>query len=579
LTPEFAGTAVAVVASMARSLILAVTLVACLAARAFGQAPPVVTDPGVSAPVPSDQEVTLTFENRPIVVLRARLLTRMPHDRAASAVKVLDDLVERRITEPVETREVAGAIVLTVGGKAVVALLPADADVLTGETVQTIAADAADRLRQVLVEATELRQPGQLLRGLLASAAVTALLLGLLWALRWIDRLARHQLTLAAERRMRETSWHGQALRLTHLSSVVPYIVRALTASTAVLLVYSWLTFVLRRFPYTRPWGESLRTLLFDEVVLAGSAFMNAVPGLFAVAVILIVARGITKGVTLVFHAAEQGRITIPGVYRDTAVATRRLINAMLWLLALALAYPHVPGGESEAFKGLSLFVGVVVSLGSSGVMQHLMSGLMLTFSRAVHVGDFARMGDIEGTVLQIGALATKIRTPVGEEITIPNAVVVSQTTTNYSSAAGVAVPRLTTSVTIGYDTPWRQVEALLLNAAHRTQGVRAEPAPFVWRMALEDFYVKYTLLVSPDDPRERFVILDRLHAHILDSFNEHDVQIMSPHYLGDPSDKKVVPLAHWHEAPAVAPASSSSTVPLPAVAAAGIGEAAHNIR
>jgi len=171
--------------------------------------------------------------------------------------------------------------------------------------------------------------------------------------------------------------------------------------------------------------------------------------------------------------------------------------------------------------------------------------------------------------VLQIGALATKVRTPYGEEITIPNAVVVSQTTTNYSKAPDGAVPFLTTSVTIGYDTPWRQVEGLLLMAAHETAGVRPDPRPFVWREGLEDFYVKYTLLVAPENPNDRAALLDRLHVRILDAFNQYGVQIMSPHYMVDPQDQKVVPPSRWHQAPA----------PIASPAAAAAGAAAETPR
>jgi small-conductance mechanosensitive channel len=257
--------------------------------------------------------------------------------------------------------------------------------------------------------------------------------------------------------------------------------------------------------------------------------------------------------------------MSLPGIYPDTAVAARRLVTAGVWLLAAAMAYPHVPGSDSSAFKGLSVFVGVVISLGSSGVMQHLMSGLMLTFSRAVHVGEFARIGEAIGTVTEIGALATKLHTPYGEEITIPNAVVVSQTTTNYSAVAGGHASFLTTSVTIGYDTPWRQVEALLLTAAQATPGVLLEPPPLVWRESLQDFYIKYTLLVVPGDPRERPALLDRLHGRILDAFNEYGVQIMSPHYVVDPKDPKVVPPSRWHHAPSAAGGDAMAAVrPLP---------------
>jgi len=200
----------------------------------------------------------------------------------------------------------------------------------------------------------------------------------------------------------------------------------------------------------------------------------------------------------------------------------------------------------------------VILSFGSTGVIQHLVSGLMLTYARAAHAGDFARIGEVEGTILQIGPLATKMRTPFGEEVTIPNAVVVSQTLTNYSASGDGPAPYLPTSVTIGYDTPWRQVEALLLAAAQRTAGLKSTPPPTVWRVSLDDFYVKYTLLVTPEDPCHRAEVLDRLHGHILDTFNEHGVQIMSPRYVTDPASAKVVPPSQWY-APPAAPAPASA--------------------
>jgi small-conductance mechanosensitive channel len=244
-------------------------------------------------------------------------------------------------------------------------------------------------------------------------------------------------------------------------------------------------------------------------------------------------------------------------------VASRRLIMAVVWLFALAAAYPHMPGSQTSSFQGISVFIGVIISLGSTGVVQNLMSGLMLTFARAVRPGDFASVGAVEGTVLQIGALATKLRTPCGEEVTIPNTVVVNQTMTNYSKTADGHIPMLTTSVTIGYDTPWRQVESLLLRAAQHMPGLRRTPAPYVWRMALEDYYVKYTLLVTPEDPTQRVELLDQLHSRILDAFNEYGVQIMSPHYMADPATPKVVPHGNWHAAPASRSAPQAADISL----------------
>ena len=244
----------------------------------------------------------------------------------------------------------------------------------------------------------------------------------------------------------------------------------------------------------------------------------------------------------------------MPGVHPETAASTRRLVSGLLWLFALALAYPYLPGSDTDAFKGVSVFVGLVVSLGSSGIVTQMMSGLTLTYSRALRVNDFVRIGDIEGTVTHLGSLSAKIRTLRNEEVTIPNAVVVGNQIVNYSRLAGSEGVYVGTSVTIGYDVPWRQVQALLLEAAGRTEGVRSTPPPRVRQSGLRDFYVEYLLLIALEDPTLRVATLDRLHGHILDAFNEHGVQIMSPSYEADPEGKKVVPRDQWFAAPASPP-------------------------
>ena len=244
-------------------------------------------------------------------------------------------------------------------------------------------------------------------------------------------------------------------------------------------------------------------------------------------------------------------RLTLPWVYPETAQPTRRLVTGLLWVFALAMAYPYLPGSETDAFKGVSVFVGLIISLGSSGIVNQVMSGLTLTYSRALHVGDFVKIGDHEGTVVHLGSLSTKLKTARREEVTIPNAVVVSHTTTNYSRHAdgeGVFVP---TSITIGYDVPWRQVHALLLLAAERTNGLRREPPPRVLQTALQDFYVQYTLLACFEHAHLRVATLATLHANIQDAFNEYGVQIMSPNYEADPADSKIVPREKWYAAPA----------------------------
>jgi small-conductance mechanosensitive channel len=287
---------------------------------------------------------------------------------------------------------------------------------------------------------------------------------------------------------------------------------------------------------------------------------LDALPNLSAVLVIILVTRFVARLAGLAFQAVEEGRIEIPGIYPETAQPSRRIVVALLWVFALVASYEYFPGSNTDAFKAVSVFVGLVVSLGSTGIMNHVMSGLMITYSRSFRPNDFVRIGEIEGTITHLGTLSTKVRTPRNEEITIPNSIVVSHATTNYSRHAGTDGVFAPTSVTIGYDTPWRQVQALLLRAAERTPGVRTAPKPVVLQTALGDFYVEYTLLVCLEEPRRRAVILTALHAQIQDAFNEFGVQIMSPNYEADPSGPKVVPPDRWYAAPAAPPAQTPPT-------------------
>jgi small-conductance mechanosensitive channel len=235
----------------------------------------------------------------------------------------------------------------------------------------------------------------------------------------------------------------------------------------------------------------------------------------------------------------------------ETARATRRVVVVLLWLFALTAAYPHIPGSDTDAFRGISVLLGVVISLGSTGLVNQIMSGFVVIYSRALRPGDWVRVGDTEGLVTEVGLLSTKLSTVRREQVAIPNAVLVGTATTNYTSLAGDDGPLASTAVTIGYDAPWRQVHALLELAASRTDGVRKQPEPRVLQRGLSDFYVEYQLIVHLERAEDRFVVLSALHGHIQDAFNEQGVQIMSPHFVVQPSDPVVVPQAKWFAPPA----------------------------
>jgi len=504
---------------------------------------------------PQAAPATLVFGNRPITELRARILARTPAERVAVARSQLDAIVAAGPSGPVTATNVEGVIVVSVGNRNAFVIMNGDVDELAGETLEQKAALAASRLQTAVDEEIELRTPARLVWAAVQSIAATMVFVALLWGIRRGYRVLAVRLPEGAEQKLSKLSAGDlELIRASKAGAILQRFISSIAVVLALFLGYSWLTFVLRRFPYTRPLGESLREFLLARFASIGFAIVQWVPDLFTIILIVVITRFASRLVYLLFEAAGQERLTIPMIYPETAQPTRRLATAVLWMFALALSYPYLPGSDSDAFKGISVFVGLIVSLGSSGIVGQVMSGLTLTFSRALRLGDYVAIGDVEGTVVHLGSLSTKIKTPRSEDVTIPNAVVVSTPVTNYSrfaDAEGVLVPA---TVTVGYDAPWRQIHALLLLAAQRTPGVGSNPVPAVRQSDFQDFAVKYTVLVSLEHPHLRGATLSALRANIQDVFNEFGVQIMVPAYESDPGAPKVVPREKWYAAPAAPP-------------------------
>jgi len=340
------------------------------------------------------------------------------------------------------------------------------------------------------------------------------------------------------------------------LISLVHWFVNFVAWVVMLLLAYEWLGFILARFPYTRPWGEGLIQFLSGLAVKVVSAVVGAIPGLVLAAVVFIGARFVIRMLGTLFDRVERGGLVLRWLDADTVAPTRRIASVVVWLFALAMAYPYLPGAQTEAFKGLSVLVGLMITLGASSVISQGASGFILMYTRTLRAGEYVRINDHEGTVVEAGIFVTRLRTGMGEELTLSNAIVVGAVTRNYSRVVKGPGFIVDTVVTIGYDAPWRQVEAMLLEAARRTEGVVQEPPSRVHQTALADFYVEYRLVAYavPAKPVPRALVLTALHANIQDVFNEHGVQIMSPHYLGDPAQAKVVAKADWYAAPASPP-------------------------
>jgi small-conductance mechanosensitive channel len=335
--------------------------------------------------------------------------------------------------------------------------------------------------------------------------------------------------------------------------SALGWLIRLAGFAVRMAAAYIWLTFVLSRFAYSRPWGQTLGGFLIDTLTRMAAAVVDHLPNLITLAVILIITRVVAAAAGAWFRAIERGDLPLSWLDPLAAKAARRLAVLAIWVFAITVAYPYVPGANTEAFKGVSVFVGLMVSLGSVGIVGQILGGLFVTFNRALRPGDVVKVGNVQGVVKELGLVSVTLTTRAQEEVTIPNSVVVADAIRNFSRAPAGGVV-LSTSVTIGYDAPWRQVRAMLLLAAARTDGVLREPAPVVFETALSDFYVEYELVAYGAVSVPRPVVMSRLHEQILDAFNEQGVQIMSPHFEGQPDKPAIVERSKWFAAPAAKP-------------------------
>jgi small-conductance mechanosensitive channel len=497
---------------------------------------------------------TVVIFNREIVVFRSSLLGVTAEDRArrtrANLERLLDRAGEGKLTVQSES---LGNLVMLDGTLAVI-VTRGDVDALQGQTLAQLTAAVTERLHLVIEETRESRDLSSLLRAVFkAAVALLVFVLGL-WLLSRAIRYAQLMSLRMVDRRANRLRLAGaQLIRRDQLVAGVRLGMLALHWTLGLALANEWLSFSLRVFPYTRAWGEQLHGYMMGVLVHIGSATLQAIPNLAVAVCIFLIARAVIAMLRPVFDNIEGGRGSAGWLDRDTVVPTRRIASALIWIFALVMAYPYLPGADTAAFKGMSVLLGLMISLGSSSVVGQGASGLILMYSRSVRRGEYVRIGEQEGTVTEVGLFMTKIRTGLGEEVCLPNAMILGSPTKNYSRAVLGEGYIVDTTVSIGYDTPWRQVDAMLIEAARRTDGILTTPRPQVFQTSLSDFYPVYRLVCQavPEMPRVRAEVLDALHGNIQDVFNEHGVQIMSPHYMMDPATHKVVPPNQWFTPPA----------------------------
>ncbi len=284
-------------------------------------------------------------------------------------------------------------------------------------------------------------------------------------------------------------------------------------------------------FPFTRGWAQSIFSMVWNPVRTILSATWNYLPNLFAILVIVFAMKYFIRLVKYFFNEIDSGKLVISGFHSDWAMPTFSIVKGLLYAFMLVIIFPYLPGSDSNIFKGVSVFVGVLFSLGSSSAISNMVAGLIITYMRPFKLGDRVKIGEMVGDVIEKSLLVTRLRTIKNEEITIPNSSILSGNTTNYTSFAQEGGLIVHTTITIGYDVPWREMHAALLDAADRCTLLNKEPKPFVFQTSLDDFYVSYQLNAHTLHAGRRLAILSEMHQNIQDCCNERGIEIMSPHY------------------------------------------------
>src|SRR5215467_3773525 len=407
-------------------------------------------------------------------------------------------------------------------------------------------------IRGAVADYREARTRAALLRSAAYSGLATAILAALVALVIWLSR--RAHTALESTYRQRVQAVGIQSFQIVRSEQIWVALRRALAVVRALVilgLVFVYVQYVLGLFPWTRGASNQLLQYFLDPLATMGWGLVNTTPDLVFLVILFFVTRYALKVVNLFFAAVGRGEVTLSGFEQEWADPTYKLLRIAIVALALVVAYPYIPGSGSDAFKGISIFLGIVFSLGSSSTIANVIAGYTMTYRRAFRLGDRVKIGDVTGDVTEMRLQATHLRTIKNEEVIIPNSSILSNEVVNYSSLAHRHGLILHTTVGIGYETPWRQVEAMLLIAAERTPGVLSEPKPFVRQLSLGDFAVTYEINVYCDNPQAMAQIYTGLHRNILDVFNEHGIQIMTPAYEGDPESPKVVPKEQWFTAPA----------------------------
>lgn len=417
-----------------------------------------------------------------------------------------------------------------------------------GVAKETLAELYAGKIKSSLVQYRAERRPESIqkkyVNAIISLAVLVVVMLLTLWILRRMGNWFKRRMRTKIDTLENVSFKLIQSENLLKALHVFYQIVRLITIT---FIIAFFAQYILSLFPWSRGPAKIVLHLVVNPLKSIASGFIEYLPSLIFLVIIFFITRYVLRLIRLFFDGLGSGAIEINNFDPEWAIPTYKIVRIVIVAFALVLAFPYIPGSETSAFKGVSVFLGVLLSLGSSSFIANMIAGYSMTYRRAFKIGDRIEINDMGGYVKEQSLMVTRLRSYKNEEIVIPNSIMLNSSLINYSAKAKEKGLILHTTVGIGYETPWRQVDAMLKLAADRTEGLLKDPPPFVLKRALGDFAITYEINAYSNDASKVLYNYNELHQHILDIFNENNVQIMTPAYEGDPEIPKVVPKDQWN--------------------------------
>lgn len=515
---------------------------------------PLASSQSNNRPVAEDRGSPVILGDDTLFYIQARIASFSPEFRAQVVSKRISEFAKdpqmRLDALTIVDNKEAALTDVREGEQTLITIADVDA-VAAGKSRQELANEYLQILRESVTDFRASYSIQSIVRGIIYTAIATVTLIASFLVIAKSVPVVYRQLKRWQGTRIPAFTVLGsELLSARRVVDLISEILKILRLSLLLGLLYLYINLVLSFFPWTKGLARVLFGYILKAINTLASGFLSYLPNLFFLVVISFITAYTLKVIQFFFSEIERGDISLPGFYQEWAQPTYKLVRFLVLAFAATIIFPYLPGAETPAFQGISIFLGLLVSLGSSSAISNIFAGIILTYTRSFLVGDRVKIADTIGDIVDKTLFVTRIRTIKNVVITIPNSSVLGSHVVNYSASANdPEVPPLIlhTTITLGYDVPWRKVHDVLTQAALATSQILADPAPFVLQTSLDDFYVSYELNACTNSPGIMAKIYSELHQNIQDRCNKADIEILSPHYRAvRDGNQTTIPADYW---------------------------------